>query len=50
MFPLKIVIGAAGQIGDLLSKCSERASFPRFSSFFFVASEKDEGSGERGLV
>jgi hypothetical protein len=38
----KITGGAAGQIGDLLSKCSERASFPRFSSFFFVVSEKDE--------
>ena len=38
----KIKMGAAGQIGDLLSKCSERAFFPRFSSFFFVVSEKDE--------
>jgi hypothetical protein len=38
----KITCGAAGQIGDLLSKCSERAFFPRFSSFFFVVSEKDE--------
>ena len=42
-YPLeKIKMGAAGQIGDLLSKCSERAFFPRSSSFFFVVSEKDE--------
>ena len=42
-YPLeKIKLGAAGQIDDLLSKCSERAFFPRFSPFFFVVSEKDE--------
>ena len=55
----KSKMGAAGQIGGLLSKCSERAPFPRFSPFFFVVSEKDEATlvdwwlvagGERGLV
>ena len=52
----KIKLGAAGQNDDLLSKCSERAFFPRFSSFFFVVSEKGEevpvrtgGSCEMGL-
>ena len=37
----KIVIGAAGQIGGLLPKCSERAFFPRFSPF--LLSEKGTG-------
>jgi hypothetical protein len=52
----KIQMGAAGQIDDLLSKCPGRASFPRFSPFFFVVSERGEevpvetgGSFEMGL-
>jgi hypothetical protein len=38
-------------IGDLLSKCSERALFPRFSTFF-CRQRKERGGpgGNRGLV
>ena len=40
-YPLeKIKLGAAGQIDDLLSKCSERAFFPRFSSFFLLSAKR----------
>jgi hypothetical protein len=41
----KIVIGAAGQIDGLLSKCSERAFFPQFSSFFWVCVGRHRGLG-----
>jgi hypothetical protein len=42
----KILMGAAGQNDDLLSKCSQRAPLP---PFFFIISERDEEAvAERG--